>query len=665
MRTAVICVGILFTVATKSYGQQTSNYKFSDKTIALDGQWNLVMNEFLSVGEIAAVDNAIPANAQDTWNDLLWEGSPIGAYGYGTFYTTVTFEKLVKSEKFSLEVSEIGMSYRVYANGKLIGQRGSPGRNKEEEVAKLNYGIYDFEVQPQDTLHIIFHVSNFSHESGGLWYAPNLGFRKKVWSKHDFNKAINLIIIGAFLIGALFQLYLFIMRRRKEKVGLYFFFGTLALVLLIATRGEMVLLDFFPGTHWMVLKKTLYISLFLIAPMNGRFMYELFPAYINKKVIDVILGVALSVSAFTLVVHPSISYVIVPYYHVLNVVVSTYLLILVGIAAIKGEAGARFLLVGYIAAFSAALHDILVTQYLIEGFSFALIHIGTIIYIIQLLIVLGGRYVFLLDEKERLSTHLKTVNQDLEKKVAQRTEDLSQKNKLIELKNTELEKTLKEKEYLMEVVAHDLKAPFNTIMGISDILKKELEGRTAEFNEMIKKLTLDGRRIVEEMTEVKAFEEGKVELNIDEIPIIRFFNDKLITFSNLAVKKNIHLEGKIAMPKPTFRTDETILTRIIDNLLSNAIKFSPKESRILFELHGSEKEITLMIQDEGPGFSKEDKKKIFQKFQRLSAKPTGGESSTGLGLSIVKALVKLLKGKIELSSDLGKGARFVVKIPSS
>jgi len=652
-------------VAYKSYGQQTTNYTFSSKTIALKDDWNLVMNAFLNTEELTDSKNSILAPAQDTWNNLVWEEEPIGAHGFGTFYTKIVFPDLKQPEKFALEVSEIGMSYRLYANGKLIGQRGTPGKTKEEEQPKLNYGIFDFEVNPQDTVMLVFHVSNFTHESGGLWYAPNLGLSDEIWQKHDFNKALNLIIIGAFLLGALFQLYLFIMRRRKEKVGLYFFFGTLALVLLIATRGEMVLLDFFPGTSWITLKKSLYLSVFLIAPMNGRFMYELFPKYLNKKVLDILLGFALVVCAFTLIVHPSVSYVIVPYYHVLNLIVSSYLLILIAIAAIKNVEGARFLLFGYSAAVVAGFHDILVTQYIIEGFSFALIHIGTIIYIIQLLIVLGGRYVFLLDETERLSSHLKTVNLDLEEKVNQRTEDLHQKNKLIELKNNELEKALNEREYLMEVVAHDLKAPFNTIMGISDILKKELEGRTAEFNEMIRKLTLDGRRIVEEMMDVKAFEEGKVSLNVEAIPIIRSYNDKLMTFSNLAVKKNIHLEGKIAMPKPTFRTDETILTRIIDNLLSNAIKFSNKNSRILFELHGSEKEITIMVQDEGPGFTKEDKENLFKKFHRLSAKPTGGESSTGLGLSIVKALVEVLKGDIDLSSDEGKGARFIVNIPAS
>lgn len=660
-----LVTGLLAFIVITSCGQQVASKTFDGKTTSLRGEWNLVMNQFLSYAEVLNDTSAIKAVVPGTWNELIWNQNKIGPHGYGTYYKTISTQNLDISQHLALEVSEIGLSYRVYANGKLIGKRGTPGISSETEVAKINYGIYDFEVPAKKEITIIFHVSNFAHESGGLWYAPNLGLENKVRPYHDANKGLSFSIVGAFLIVALFQLYLFIVRREREKFGLYIFLGTLALVLLIATRSEMILLDFFPNTNWVVLKKTLYISLFLLAPMNGRFLLELFPAYINKNVIHALITLAIGLTLFTLLTHPSVSYIIVPYYHILNVAVCVYLLGAVAVAAYKKVFGARFLLLGYLVAFLCGLHDILVTQYIIPGFSFAMIHIGTIVYILQLLLFQGGRYVSLLDQTQRLTDHLKTVNVDLERKVAKRTEDLSQQNKLIEKKNKELEKALQEKEYLMEVVAHDLKAPFNTIMGISDILNKELEGRTAEFNKMIRKLTLDGRRIVEDMMEVKAFEEGKVSLQIEEVSLKRFFNDKVMSFNSLAIKKGIRLQSKISAPKETIQCDETILTRIADNLLSNAIKFSPPKSTVHFEIHGTSEDITFVISDEGPGFSKEDKEKMFQKFQRLSAKPTGGESSTGLGLSIVKALVDLLKGKIDLSSEEGQGARFVITIPTA
>jgi signal transduction histidine kinase len=110
-------------------------------------------------------------------------------------------------------------------------------------------------------------------------------------------------------------------------------------------------------------------------------------------------------------------------------------------------------------------------------------------------------------------------------------------------------------------------------------------------------------------------------------------------------------------------TDVDYLGRILDNLLSNAIKFSPSKSSI--HIYGGQQnnKVVLSIRDQGPGFSESDKKFLFQKFKKLSARPTAGESSNGLGLAIVKILVDRLAGKIQLKSDPGKGSEFIVRLP--
>jgi signal transduction histidine kinase len=98
-------------------------------------------------------------------------------------------------------------------------------------------------------------------------------------------------------------------------------------------------------------------------------------------------------------------------------------------------------------------------------------------------------------------------------------------------------------------------------------------------------------------------------------------------------------------------------------LLSNAIKFSPKNSIVDISADRTEYEYWISIKDKGPGFSSSDKEQLFQKFKKLSARPTAGETSNGLGLAIVKILVDRLKGKIELTSDQGKGSEFVIRFP--
>ena len=102
------------------------------------------------------------------------------------------------------------------------------------------------------------------------------------------------------------------------------------------------------------------------------------------------------------------------------------------------------------------------------------------------------------------------------------------------------------------------------------------------------------------------------------------------------------------------------LPQVIENLLSNAIKFSPEEKNIHINLTVRSGRAQFEVQDEGPGLTTADKEVLFQKYQILSAQPTGGEDSTGLGLSIVKKYMDAMKGRVWCDSEEGRGASFFI-----
>jgi signal transduction histidine kinase len=106
------------------------------------------------------------------------------------------------------------------------------------------------------------------------------------------------------------------------------------------------------------------------------------------------------------------------------------------------------------------------------------------------------------------------------------------------------------------------------------------------------------------------------------------------------------------------------ISQIVENLLSNAIKFSPSGKSVVVELGETSKGVEIIVADEGPGFADEDRAKLFKKFARLSARPTNGEHSSGLGLAIVRAQVDTLGGDIRVDSEPGNGARFIVLLQS-
>ncbi len=113
----------------------------------------------------------------------------------------------------------------------------------------------------------------------------------------------------------------------------------------------------------------------------------------------------------------------------------------------------------------------------------------------------------------------------------------------------------------------------------------------------------------------------------------------------------------------TVVADANVMLQVFENLLSNAIKYSPPGKSIFVRLRRAVTGIRCEVQDEGPGLNAEDQRKLFGKFARLSAKPTGGEHATGLGLSIVKRMVEAMDGKVSCESEPGHGATFIVEFP--
>ena len=111
--------------------------------------------------------------------------------------------------------------------------------------------------------------------------------------------------------------------------------------------------------------------------------------------------------------------------------------------------------------------------------------------------------------------------------------------------------------------------------------------------------------------------------------------------------------------------DVSALGQILDNLISNALKFSPPGKQIFVSVRPAGKHAECVIRDEGPGFTVEDKTRMFRRYGRLSARPTGGEPSTGLGLSIVRKLVQAMNGELLCESNPGQGAAFINSFAAS
>jgi signal transduction histidine kinase len=176
--------------------------------------------------------------------------------------------------------------------------------------------------------------------------------------------------------------------------------------------------------------------------------------------------------------------------------------------------------------------------------------------------------------------------------------------------------------------------------------------------------------MINDILDLAKIESGKMETRLSEFPISQVAAAQCDMARPLTEKKNIDLEMHIDPDLPPLRQDQGRVQQILNNLLSNAIKFTPEGGRIAISVHRDEAGFMVMdVADTGVGIAEEDQQAIFDKFrQGRTAMPTGDAmtreySGSGLGLSIVKELCKLLGGEVSLKSELGKGSTFTVRLP--
>ena len=222
-----------------------------------------------------------------------------------------------------------------------------------------------------------------------------------------------------------------------------------------------------------------------------------------------------------------------------------------------------------------------------------------------------------------------------------------------------------EKDHFLGIAAHDLKSPINSVLGLINLLKREenLTESQLEYLSIMERSCIGMKSLVSNLLDINKIEQGGAALQKEEIEITDLLNTQKNIFSDLALQKGIALNFEDHTQNTRLLADKDALNRILENLISNAIKFSVSSTEVKLQVSATPTHVTFKITDQGPGISKSDLPKLFGKFQRLSARPTGGESSSGLGLSIVKELVELMKGEISVETREQEGSTFIVEIP--
>ena len=268
---------------------------------------------------------------------------------------------------------------------------------------------------------------------------------------------------------------------------------------------------------------------------------------------------------------------------------------------------------------------------------------------------------------KNLAEEIMKYKKDIELKEANHIAEVNQIRN-VELAETvaKLEELNKQKNEFFGIVVHDLKNPIGNIKHLAEFLNSDedfsSEERT-EFQTHIIEIADTSMNLLTKLLDEAAIEMGNIVLEITDVNINYEITRLLKLYKKQTSAKKLNIVFKNNLKCDIIRTDKNAIVHIFDNIFSNAIKFSPHEKSIYIKLVCEDDFLFLSVKDEGPGFTEADKLKLFTEFSKLSAKPTAGEHSSGLGLSIVKKLAESLNGTVEYESETGKGLNMTVKIP--
>ncbi len=626
--------------------------------LALDGNWEFYYGQFLSPDDLqkAQAPGKTFMPVPDSWNHHGFR-----ADGFATYRLRIQLPQHYKGDNFlSLRLDTAGTAYTLFVNGRKAAAAGQPGNSVE--TSQGSYKVLTVPVKPEKgELELVFHISNYFHRSGGLWFSHHLGPVEQITSMREKGLFRDFILMGALFIIGFYHISLFLNRRREIAV-LHFGLFCLIVAFRVPFTGEFFLTQLFPDFPLTLQLRLEYATVYITPVFVISFIAHSY-AEGTRRFILYYSRIVAFLFCLTFIFFPPFTFTRFIAGHdlfLMTIVVWAFSVMSRAVYRRKENALITLLLLIFLAA--TLINDLLFSLEFI--YTTSMLPFGLIVFVFAQAVLLSRKFYHAYRLSEDLSVSLTVTNRDLtqlkeslELKVKERTEVLHEKN-------SELATAIHTREKFLSIIAHDLRSP---LIGMARIFESVTGGVAKLEDKMIPALSKTAREsvnLLENMLSWAMSQKNQLKIFPDDVDLRKILERILHLSEHIAAEKNLRLS--LALPDELWvHADGSMIETVLRNLISNAAKFTPPGGEITFTALTSIDRVRLEIRDTGPGMPPDKLSALFAVVS-AGAKTAARikDEGTGLGLIICKEFVEANGGTIGAASEPGKGSCFWFEIPA-
>jgi len=595
---------------------------FTHQTITLGGECRFAWNQLLQPGQENRLTHSV--TYPDLWNRQIIDGQQLSSRGSATYGFTLILP--ARRPAISVNIPTVYCAYRLYLNGREVASNGKTALTPSHYSPAWVPVILDIP-EKLDTLNLLFQVSNFSHNKGGLLTGMQIASQSAMHLQQQRTLAADFLLAGCLFMGGLFFLGLFVFGT-KDRATLFFSLFCILYSYRMVGTGEYSLHTAFPALKWELTVRLEYLSLFGSVLLFFQYIRYLYPKDVHLwliKGVKVVCGLL----CITTILTPSLFFTSLLHGFLLMVLGCIVYLVSVFIKAYRRKrvaAGFGLMSVGILMGIQVMVE--------LEYFGLAvssklLTFAGHVLFFFLQSLILSFRFSYSLKKSRR-----------------------------------EAVQGLKAKSEFLSTMSHEIRTPLNSVIGMSNLMLRN--NPRPDQQEHLNVLQFSARNllsIVNDILDYNKIEAGKISFERIEMNLREIANMVVAGATQAASDKGIGVRFTADSSLDRYVLgDPTRLSQVLHNLVNNAVKFT-KEGEVVLELTVLDKRkdsvsILFTVQDTGIGIPPEKQQLIFERFTQADSSTSRSFGGTGLGLAISQGILHLQGSKLMLNSEMGKGSTF-------